>query len=59
MATTQDSCLGNPKDRGAWPAMVHGIARVRRDLATKQQLYNICVLLIHTYIYVRYIYMYI
>ena len=23
----QDSCLGNPMDRGAWKAMVHGIAR--------------------------------
>ena len=24
-------------DRGAWRATVHGVARVRRDLATKQQ----------------------
>ena len=25
----------NPKDRGAWQAMVHGVTRVRHDLATK------------------------
>ena len=25
----------NPMDRGAWQATVHGIARVRHDLATK------------------------
>ena len=23
----QDSCLGNPMDRGAWRAMVHGVAK--------------------------------
>ena len=23
----QYSCLGNPMDRGAWPATVHGVAR--------------------------------
>ena len=28
-------CLENPMDRGAWQATVHGVARVRRDLATK------------------------
>ena len=33
----QYSCLGNPMDRGAWQATVLGIARVRHDLATKQQ----------------------
>ena len=33
----QYSCLGNPMDRGAWRATVHGAARVRHDLATKQQ----------------------
>ena len=32
----QYSCLGNPMDRGAWWAIVHGVARVRHDLATKQ-----------------------
>ena len=31
----QYSCLGNPMDRGAWPAVVHGVARIRHDLATK------------------------
>ena len=33
----KDSCLENPIDRGAWQATVHGVARVRHDLATKQQ----------------------
>ena len=28
-------CLGNPMDRGAWQAMVHGVARVGHDLGTK------------------------
>ena len=28
---------GNPMDRGAWWAIVHGAARVRHDLETKQQ----------------------
>ena len=27
--------LRNPIDRGAWQALVHGVARVRHDLATK------------------------
>ena len=31
----QDSCLGNPMDRGAWWVTVHGVARVGHDLATK------------------------
>ena len=31
----QYSCLGNPIDREAWQATVHGIARVGDDLATK------------------------
>ena len=31
----QYSCLENPTDRGAWQASVHGVARVRHDLATK------------------------
>ena len=30
----QSSCLGNLMDRGAWQAIVHGIAK---DLATQQQ----------------------
>ena len=29
------SCLGNPVDRGAWQAIVHGVTRVRHVLATK------------------------
>ena len=33
----QYSCLENPMDRGAWRATVHGVARVRQNLATKQQ----------------------
>ena len=33
----QYPCLGNCMDRGAWRAAVHGVARVRRDLATKQR----------------------
>ena len=31
----QYSCLENPMDRGAWQAMVQGVARVRHDLAIK------------------------
>ena len=33
----QYSCLGNHMDRGAWQPIVHGVARVRYDLVTKQQ----------------------
>ena len=33
----QYSCLGNPVDRGAWRATVHGVTGVRQDLVTKQQ----------------------
>ena len=33
---SQYSCLENPMDRGALWAPVHGIARVRHDLVTKQ-----------------------
>ena len=43
----QYSCLENPMDRGAQWAIVHGVARVRHDLAT-----------IPLYIYI-YIYIYI
>ena len=32
----QYSCLENPMDRGARWATVHGVARVRHDLVTKQ-----------------------
>ena len=31
------SYLGNPTDRGAWWARVHGDHRVRHDLVTKQR----------------------
>ena len=31
----QYSCLGNPMDRGAWRARVHGVSRVGHDWATK------------------------
>ena len=29
----QDSCLGNPMDRGAWWATVHGVAKSRTRLS--------------------------
>ena len=31
----QYSCLENPMDRGTWRAIVHGVARVGHDLASK------------------------
>ena len=31
----QYSCLGNPRDREAWQATLHGVTRVRQDLATE------------------------
>ena len=33
----QYSCLKNFMDRGVWQTIVHGVARVRHDLATKPQ----------------------
>ena len=33
-----DSGLGNPLDRGAWQATVHGVTRLGHDLATKPPL---------------------
>ena len=30
-------CLGNPMERGAWQAIVHGSQRVGHDLVTKKQ----------------------
>ena len=33
----QYSCLGNPMDRGAWRATVHGVTRVGHNLVTEQQ----------------------
>ena len=42
----QYSCLENPMDRGALRVTVHGVARVRHDLATKPPpLGNLLVLL--------------
>ena len=33
----QYSCLGNPMDKGAWWAIIHGVTkRVGHDLAAKQ-----------------------
>ena len=29
----QYSCLGNPMDRGAWQATVHGVTRVKTQLS--------------------------
>ena len=40
----QYSCPGNPMDRGAWRAIVHGVA-VRHDLVTEQYVKNIINLL--------------
>ena len=31
----QYSCLGNPTDRRAWQAILHGVSRVRHDIVTK------------------------
>ena len=33
----QYSCLGNPMDRGAWRAIVHGVTKIWTQLLTKQQ----------------------
>ena len=33
----QYSCLENPMDRGTWQFAVHGVIRVRHDLATNLQ----------------------
>ena len=33
----QYSSLGNPMDRGTWCATLHGVTKVKHDLATKQQ----------------------
>jgi len=38
----QDSCPGDPMDRGYWQVIVHGVAReFRHDLVTKRHLYII------------------
>ena len=33
----QYSCLENPRDRGAWQATVHGVAKYQTQLESKQQ----------------------
>ena len=33
----QYSCLGNPTDRGAWPATVHGVTKSWTRLSYEQQ----------------------
>ena len=35
---SQYSCLGNPMNRGAWRATVHGAAKIRTRLVAEQQL---------------------
>ena len=36
----QCSCLGNPLDRGAWPATVHGVAKSRTQLSVHAHTYG-------------------
>ena len=36
----QYSCLGNPMNRGAWQAVVHGVTTVGHDLAIQPALVN-------------------
>ena len=36
------------KDREAWRAAVHVVARVRQDLATEQQAFFLDIMLLHT-----------
>ena len=36
----QYSCLGNPMDRGAWRATVHGVAKSQTELSTHAQLWT-------------------
>ena len=47
----QYSCLENPMDRGVWWTTVHGVARVRHDLATKPTINQPCIY-INAYIYI-------
>ena len=50
----QYSCLETAMDRGAWQATVHGIARLRHDLATKPTyLYTHTHTHTHTHIYIE------
>ena len=36
----QYSCLGNPMDRGAWRATVHGVAKSQTRLSTHAHIIN-------------------
>ena len=43
MATLlQYSCLTNSRDREAWQATIHGVTRIRQDLATKSSRECVC-----------------
>ena len=57
---THSTCLENPMDRGAWQAMVHGVAEIwtllkwlsmPTNISTLSQIYT------HVFIHVMYIYM--
>ena len=37
----QYSCLGNPMDKEAWQAIVHGVTRVRDDLELNHHLFQL------------------
>ena len=41
------SCLGNPMGRGTWQAIVHGVTKVRHDLATKNNNNHLIRFLLH------------
>ena len=45
----QYSCLENTMDRGAWQTIVHGVARIRHELMTKQLLPAVKILLEHKF----------
>ena len=48
----QYSCLGNPTDREAWQATVHGVASIGHDLVTKPPLYSkVIQLFIYMYLF--------
>ena len=50
----QYSCLGNPMDRGAWWAIVHGVAEEWDMTSTKQQnnsTLNACSVLFYFFFY--------
>ena len=40
----QYSCLGNPMDRGAWQATVHGVTGDRHNRATDTFTFFLCIL---------------